>query len=275
VAQIRVRRGTTAEWGDANPVLAAGEPGFDVTTETFKVGNGVDQWTSLDEIKGAVVSVNGATGVVVLDAAAVGALADDYAPEWDDVTDKPSTFPPSAHTHDDRYYTEGETDDLLNAKAADSAVVKLSGNQTVAGTKTFSTIPVLPNSSPSTDNQAARKKYVDDGLAGKAASSHTHAIADVTGLQGALDDKVEVDGLISEDPDNTAGLGSDGGVWVSPAQPPGDYVETSDLAEQFKYAAAVWVLEANEDETDLPGDFPDAPFFTGGPPPIVLRKKDE
>lgn len=275
MAQIRVRRGTTAEWSDANPVLAAGEPGFDVTTETFKVGNGVDQWTNLDEIKGAVVSVNGATGAVVLDAAAVGALADDYAPEWDDVTDKPSTFAPSAHTHDDRYYTEGETDDLLNAKAADSAVVKLSGSQTIAGTKTFSTIPVLPNSSPTTDNQAARKKYVDDGLAGKANSSHTHAIANVTGLQDALDDKVEVDGLISEDPDNAANLGSDGGVWVGVSQPPGDYVEAGDLSDLFKYAAPIWVLEADEDEDDLPEDFPTSPIFSGGPPPIVLRKKDE
>lgn len=275
MAQIRVRRGTTAEWADANPVLAAGEPGYDTTTETFKVGNGVDQWTNLDEIKGKVITVNGQEGVVVLDASDVGARADDWVPEWDDIADKPSTFAPSAHTHDDRYYTETETDSLLGAKANDNAVVKLSGSQTIAGTKTFSTIPVLPNSSPTTDNQAARKKYVDDGLATKAASSHTHTIANVTGLQDALDDKVEADELISTDLDNAAGYGSDGGVYVGPSQPPGDYVETSDLAAQFKYAAAVWVLEANEDETDLPEDFPTEPLFSGGPPPIVLRKKDE
>lgn len=36
---------------------------------------------------------------------------------WDSVTGKPSTFPPSTHTHDDRYYTESETDILLNGKA--------------------------------------------------------------------------------------------------------------------------------------------------------------
>lgn len=275
MAQIRVRRGTTAEWTDANPILAAGEPGYDTTTETFKVGNGVDQWDSLDEIKGTVVSVNGQEGVVVLDAEAVGALPDDYAPEWDDVTGKPSTFAPSAHTHDDRYYTETETDNLLNAKAADSAVVKLSGNQTVAGTKTFSTIPVLPNSSPTTDNQATRKKYVDDAVATRAASSHTHSISDVTSLQSALDDKVDVDALVSDDAGNAVTLGTDGGVYVDAAQPPGDYVEASDIASQFKYAAPVWVLEADEDEDDLPEDFPTAPFFDGGPPPIILRKKDE
>lgn len=275
MAQIRVRRGTTAEWADANPVLAAGEPGFDVTTETFKVGNGVDQWTNLDEIKGAVISVNGATGAVVLDAAAVGALADDYAPEWSDVTGKPSTFPPSSHDHDDRYYTEAETDGLLNAKANDNAVVKLSGNQTVAGTKTFSTIPVLPNSSPTTDNQAARKKYVDDAVATRAAASHTHddRYYTETETDGLLNGKADKTGLVSEDPDNYATYGGDGGVFVPQSQPPGNYIDADD--PRVKYLAAIWVLEADEDESDLPEDFPTQPLFDGGPPPIVLRKKDE
>lgn len=49
--------------------------------------------------------------------------------------------------------------------AAESAVnntVNLTGNQTVNGTKTFGSFPVLPSSSPTTDYQAATKKYVDD-----------------------------------------------------------------------------------------------------------------
>ena len=45
--------------------------------------------------------------------------------------------------------------------ALDSVAVKLSGNQTVQGVKTFGSIPVLPASDPTTDNQAARKAYVD------------------------------------------------------------------------------------------------------------------
>lgn len=45
--------------------------------------------------------------------------------------------------------------------ALDSATVKLSGNQTVQGVKTFGSIPVLPASDPTTDNQAVRKAYVD------------------------------------------------------------------------------------------------------------------
>jgi len=34
--------------------------------------------------------------------------------------------------------------------------------QTISGVKTFSSIPVLPDSDPTSDNQAVRKKYVDD-----------------------------------------------------------------------------------------------------------------
>lgn len=53
-----------------------------------------------------------------------------------------------------------------NIGAADDAqVVKLTGNQTVAGTKTFSTYPQLPTAMPSADRQPAPKKYVDDKVA--------------------------------------------------------------------------------------------------------------
>ncbi len=36
---------------------------------------------------------------------------------WSGITGKPSTFTPSSHTHDDRYYTESEVDTKLNGKA--------------------------------------------------------------------------------------------------------------------------------------------------------------
>ena len=61
----------------------------------------------------------------------------------------------------------------LAALALDSAVMKLSGNQTAAGIKTFSSIPVLPASNPTTDNQAARKAYVDTKVAASTTYSGT------------------------------------------------------------------------------------------------------
>ena len=36
---------------------------------------------------------------------------------WSEITGKPSTFSPSSHTHDDRYYTESEVNNLINGRA--------------------------------------------------------------------------------------------------------------------------------------------------------------
>lgn len=47
----------------------------------------------------------------------------------------------------------------LDLKANDNAVVKLTGNQTIAGTKTFSSSPVVPTPTNATD--AVNKTYVD------------------------------------------------------------------------------------------------------------------
>ena len=48
LAQITVRRGSTAEWVAVNPVLASGEFGLDETDQRLKIGNGVDDWASLE-----------------------------------------------------------------------------------------------------------------------------------------------------------------------------------------------------------------------------------
>lgn len=41
---------------------------------------------------------------------------------WSDVNEKPSTYTPSSHTHDDRYYTESEINTKLNGKANSSHI---------------------------------------------------------------------------------------------------------------------------------------------------------
>ena len=45
--QIQLRRDTAANWSAANPVLAAGEMGWDTTNGGYKVGNGATAWNSL------------------------------------------------------------------------------------------------------------------------------------------------------------------------------------------------------------------------------------
>lgn len=59
-------------------------------------------------------------------------------------------------------YTKTEVDTRVNTKANANAVVTLSGNQTIAGVKTFSAVPVC-GANPTEDAQLARKWYVDYG----------------------------------------------------------------------------------------------------------------
>ena len=72
--------------------------------------------------------------------------------------------------------------------AGSGGFMALVGTQTVAGAKTFSTVPKSSqDASGATD--LVRKSQFDAGLAGKAALSHSHAIAEVSGLQTTLDGK--------------------------------------------------------------------------------------
>ena len=55
-----------------------------------------------------------------------------------------------------------------NAAAPHSGHVDTTGDETIAGVKTFTSIPVGPASDPTTDNQLARKAYVDSVASGGA-----------------------------------------------------------------------------------------------------------
>jgi hypothetical protein len=45
--QLKHRRGTAAAWTSANPILGAGEIGYETDTGKFKMGDGVTAWTSI------------------------------------------------------------------------------------------------------------------------------------------------------------------------------------------------------------------------------------
>lgn len=79
IIPIQLRGDTAANWASVNPVLKIDEPGREQDTGKVKIGDGVTHWNdlgySIDPTGGggAVDSVNGQTGVVVLTAASVGA----------------------------------------------------------------------------------------------------------------------------------------------------------------------------------------------------------
>lgn len=52
---------------------------------------------------------------------------------WSGITGKPSTYTPSSHTHDDRYYTESEINSKLNGKANSSHTHNYAGSSSAGG----------------------------------------------------------------------------------------------------------------------------------------------
>ena len=62
--RIKLRRATAAVWGNVNPVLALGEPGFEVDTNKLKIGNGTDAWATLDYASGGASVFVGTTAPV-------------------------------------------------------------------------------------------------------------------------------------------------------------------------------------------------------------------
>ena len=91
-------------------------------------------------------------------------------------------LPSSDPTTDNQATRKVYVDAQIKANKVDtSGFVNTTTAQTVAGVKTFSAIPVLPASNPTTDNQAARKAYVDSKISGLATVASTGAYSDLTG----------------------------------------------------------------------------------------------
>jgi len=67
ITNIQIRKGTSTEWSSANPVLASGEPGYDITNKSLKIGDGSTTWSSLSSINLLTSNItNFASGVNAL-----------------------------------------------------------------------------------------------------------------------------------------------------------------------------------------------------------------
>lgn len=77
-----LRRGTAAQWAEHNPILRAGEPGFELDTKKLKIGNGEDAFNDLPYI--GVDEIN--FEIPGLDEAEIGQIAvkGENGLEWKD-----------------------------------------------------------------------------------------------------------------------------------------------------------------------------------------------
>lgn len=121
---------------------------------------------------------------------------------WENVKDKPTTFPVEAHTHDDRYYTEAEIDQKLKGTSASGhthAWGEITGKPSTfppsAHKHVKADISDFPASMPASDvsdwaKAASKPSYGWSEITGKpstfAPSAHKHVKADITDFPTSL-----------------------------------------------------------------------------------------
>lgn len=107
---IKIKRGKEAQL----PVLADGELGFCIDTQKLYIGtaNGNKLLVASQTVGDMLKTIYDTNNDGKVDSAEKA----DSVP-WSGVTGKPSTFTPSSHNHDERYYTESEIETKLSGKA--------------------------------------------------------------------------------------------------------------------------------------------------------------
>jgi len=96
--RMQQRRGTAAQWTSANPVLNAGEMGWESDTNKFKIGDGTNHWADIDYFADINSTVNPAFGTSIV---FEGATADSYETTLqvtDPTADRTITFPDNSGT---------------------------------------------------------------------------------------------------------------------------------------------------------------------------------
>lgn len=178
---IQFRRDTAVNWTSSNPTLAQGELGYETDTETFKIGDGSTAWSSLLYFSGG--GGGGSWGTIT------GTLSAQ--------TDLQTALNAKQPLDSDLTTIAGlsaTTDNFLQAKAsawASRTITQVKTDLGLSGTNSGDQSSIVGI----TGTKAQFDTAVTDGnflYVGDAPTTHTHVIADVTGLQAALDAKSDL-----------------------------------------------------------------------------------
>jgi hypothetical protein len=117
--RMQQRRGTAAQWTSSNPVLNAGEMGWESDTNKFKIGDGTNHWADLDYFIDANSTVSPSFGTSIT---FEGATADSYETTLqvtDPTADRTITLPNVTGT----VITTGNLSDITDIGVFTSTIV--------------------------------------------------------------------------------------------------------------------------------------------------------
>jgi len=150
--RMQQRRGTATQWTTANPILNAGEIGFESDSNKFKIGDGTNHWADLDYfidetalgtslgdyVETADLGV--ANGVATLDGS--GKLTSSQVPNIDELAQDAVDSALVAGTGITKTYNDGANTLTL---AVDTTVIAEKASPTLTGTTTVDNLTVNGN----------------------------------------------------------------------------------------------------------------------------------
>jgi hypothetical protein len=133
--RMQQRKGTAAQWTSANPILNAGEIGWESDTNKFKIGDGTNHWADLDYFADINSTANPAFGSSITFEGATANEFETVLQITDPTADRTITFPDATGT----VALAANVAALSGATftgAISGTSLTLSGNLTVQGTTT-------------------------------------------------------------------------------------------------------------------------------------------
>lgn len=208
--RMQQRRGTAAQWTAANPILAAGEIGFETDTSKFKMGNGSSAWSALTYFANAAelaAIIDGAPAVLNTLNELAAAIGDDPAfittlnTAVGDV-DESLTLHTTATTS---VHGVADMADLATKGYVDTAV----GNAEV-DQSTLAGVGIDWNSTSEAfdiDSTVATKTYADGAVTTHSAdTTSVHGIADTSALALSATVATDISGAVSTHSADTTGV---------------------------------------------------------------------
>jgi hypothetical protein len=184
--RMQQRRGTAAQWTAANPILAAGEIGFETDTSKFKMGNGSSAWAALTyftnatELNAAISNlIDAAPGTLNTLNELAAALGDD--PNF--FTNNAVSIATSIDQHNVTTNVHGIANTTLlatttNVSTAQTAAETFAGNAVTTHNSDISDVHGIANTA-----DLATKNYADSAVGThQADSTEVHGIANTADL---------------------------------------------------------------------------------------------
>jgi hypothetical protein len=193
--RMQQRRGTAAQWTAANPILAAGEIGFETDTSKFKMGNGSSTWSALQYFANAAelaAIVDGAPGLLN--------TLNELAQSIGDDPDFIGTV--AAHTSDTtNVHGIVDTAALATTAAVNTAISISAGASAQDASAKANAAESAATATASSDATSKAATAKSEAIAASAASLSTHE-ADTTNVHGipdtsALATKVYADAAVT------------------------------------------------------------------------------